>query len=84
MFLDEHEKSLNDGWFAVDMLGRWGLLDAPASRHGGGYNLSFADGHAQFWKLLDQRTLSWDSLPISNTPSNPDWEQLRQAASSLR
>ena len=84
VFLDEHEKSLNDGWFAVDMLGRWGLLDAPASRHGGGYNLSFADGHAKFWKLLDQRTLSWDSLPISNTPSNPDWEQLRQAASSLR
>ena len=84
VFLDEHERSINDGWFAVDMMGGRGLLDAPASRHGGGYNLSFADGHAEFWKISDLRTLTWESLPIPNAPGNPDWDRLRGAASSLR
>lgn len=81
--IDEHERSINDGWFAVDMVGNRGLLDAPATRHGDSFGLSFADGHAEVWKLLDPRTRSWSSLPISNNPLNPDWKHLRDAASSL-
>lgn len=33
VYIDEHERSINDGWFAVDMIGDRGLLDAPATRH---------------------------------------------------
>lgn len=84
VFIDEHEKSINDGWFAFDMLGNLGLLDAPAVRHGGKFNLSFADGHAERWKVIDSRTLKWDSLPIRNNPLNEDWVRLRAAATSLR
>jgi len=83
VFIDEHEKSINDGWFAVDMVGNRGMLDAPATRHAGSYALSFADGHVETWKLQDDRTRRWASLPISNNPENPDWRKLREATTTL-
>lgn len=84
VFIDEHERSINDGWFAVDMEGQRGLLDAPAVRHGGAYGLSFADGHVEVWPVRDGRTLRWTRLPIPNTPPNPDWERLAAATTSLK
>lgn len=82
VFIDEHEKSINDGWFALDMRGNRGFIDAPAVRHDGVFTLSFADGHVEAWKLKDERTLHWQNLPISNQPLNVDWQRLRDAASS--
>jgi prepilin-type N-terminal cleavage/methylation domain-containing protein/prepilin-type processing-associated H-X9-DG protein len=84
VFVDEHERSINDGWFAVDMVGARGLLDAPATRHAGAYALSFADGHVEVWPLRDPRSLHWTALPIPNRPPNPDWERLAAATTSLR
>jgi len=84
VFIDEHERSINDGWFAFDMKGTRGFLDAPANRHDNGYNLSFADGHAESWRLRDTRTIRWGSLPIPNNPTNPDWDKLRAVSTSLR
>lgn len=84
VFIDEHERSINDGWFAVDMVGNRGLLDAPATRHNNSYALSFADGHVEIWKLRDSRSRDWTKLPISNNPLNEDWQRLRDASSSLR
>ena len=82
VFIDEHEKSINDGWFAVDMKGYRGFVDAPADRHDGAYSLSFADGHAEVWKLKDSRSRNWPSLPISNNPPNPDYDRLRNSSTS--
>ena len=76
VFIDEHERSINDGWFAVDMKGNRGLLDAPATRHNNAYGLAFADGHGEIWKLTDPRSISWAALPISNNPLNLDWQRL--------
>ncbi len=84
VFLDEHERSINDGWFAVDMKGARGLLDAPATRHNSGYGITFVDGHSEIWKLQDERSRKWETLPISNRPRNPDWERLSAATTSLR
>jgi prepilin-type N-terminal cleavage/methylation domain-containing protein/prepilin-type processing-associated H-X9-DG protein len=84
VFIDEHEKSINDGWFAVDMVGNKGMLDAPATRHVNSYALSFADGHVETWKLRDGRTMRWSALPISNSPENPDWRKLRDATTTLQ
>jgi type II secretory pathway pseudopilin PulG len=84
VFIDEHERSINDGWFAVDMVGDKGLLDAPATRHGDSYALSFADGHTELWRLRDPRTRHWTTLPIRNDPVNPDWQRLRAATTSLK
>jgi len=84
VFIDEHERSINDGWFAVDMLGDRGLLDVPASRHGDSYALSFADGHVELWKIIDSRTRAFEERPVSNNPPNPDWQRLRAATTSLK
>jgi prepilin-type N-terminal cleavage/methylation domain-containing protein/prepilin-type processing-associated H-X9-DG protein len=84
VFIDEHERSINDGWFAVDMIGNLGLLDVPASRHGDSYALSFADGHVEIWKLIDSRTRAFKKRPVSNDPLNPDWQRLQAASTSLK
>jgi prepilin-type processing-associated H-X9-DG protein len=80
VFVDEHEKSINEGWFVIDMEGR-GLFDAPASRHDGTFTLSFADGHVEAWKLKSQSSKDWTYLPV---PPNSDSERLRLSASSLK
>jgi prepilin-type N-terminal cleavage/methylation domain-containing protein len=84
VFIDEHEKSINDGWFAIDMRGSRGFIDVPGSRHDGAFTLSCADGHAEVWKLKDPRSVQWLALPIPNNPVNLDWERLHSASSSLR
>ena len=84
VFIDEHERSLNDGWFAFDMLGNNAFLDAPATRHDNHFNLAFADSHVETWKLSDPRTIHWSALPLVNSPQNPDWTKLSAATSSLR
>jgi len=78
--IDEHEKSINEGWFAIDMTGSGGFLDVPASRHDGGFTLSFADGHVEGWKLKDPNSRNWIYLPV---PPNQDSERLRLTGSSL-
>jgi len=57
VFLDEHEDSIDNGACGIwplfpggattPNLGYWNV---PATRHGKGCNLTFADGHAEHWK----------------------------------
>jgi prepilin-type N-terminal cleavage/methylation domain-containing protein/prepilin-type processing-associated H-X9-DG protein len=54
--LDEHGDSINDGWFASDPDVEYQIVDFPASYHGGSAGFSFADGHAEVHKWLDNRT----------------------------
>jgi len=84
VFIDEHEKSINDGWFAFDMDGGRGFIDVPASRHDNHFVLAFADSHVESWKLSDARTINWPALPMSNNPRNLDWARLSPATSSLK
>ncbi len=59
VFIDEHEDSIDDGWFAVDMADRGAAIiigNYPASYHNGAGGLSFADGHAEIHRWLDPRT----------------------------
>lgn len=43
--------SLDDGVFALHV-GTWSWQNWPTIRHSKGCNLSFADGHVQYWKYL--------------------------------
>ena len=61
VFIDEREDSINDGWFAVDMVNSV-MVDFPASYHNHAAGVAFADGHAQVRKWVDPRT---------NPPLNP-------------
>ena len=55
VFLDEHEDSIDNGACGIygmtslttPTLGWWNV---PATRHGRGCTISFADGHAEHWK----------------------------------
>src|SRR5947208_5627496 len=48
-FIDEDDRAINDGtFFSPEVWAMWG--DLPAVRHALGSNLSFADGHTEYWR----------------------------------
>ena len=65
VFLDEHEDSINDGFYLVGGFDsrNWGWNDVPASRHNRGANFVFGDGHAERHKWQDKRTVQ----PVERT-----------------
>jgi prepilin-type processing-associated H-X9-DG protein len=91
VLIDEHEDSIDDGWFAVDMADRGGatiMANVPASYHNGAGGLSFADGHAEIHKWVDPRT----KLPITRTyiplnipsPNNKDILWIQERTTGLK
>ena len=66
-FINEHPDSINFGDLAVAMNDgvaptRIYIIDYPASNHNGAGTISFADGHAELHKWLDERT----TPPVTN------------------
>ncbi len=94
VFIEEHEGSINDGMFAVDMAGydpevpgSLVILDVPSDRHEGAGPLSFVDGHVEDWRWEDDRTRRSHRpgllLPLGQpSPGNRDVQRLQAAASS--
>lgn len=88
VFVDEHENSINDGYFVTLMDGyiprnptAYTIGNFPASYHHGGCGFSFADGHAEVRKWLDGRTKppvrsGGDFATGVGTPNNVDVEWL--------
>ena len=59
VFLDEHPDSINDGYFLNQWptgTNEWAWTDLPASYHGGGTSLSFADGHSEIHHWVYDQT----------------------------
>ena len=83
MLLDEHELSINDGWFYVAMANDRPFADLPATRHNRGYGISFCDGHCEIYKLRDGRT-NWPVPGNINSPVNADWVKLHDVTSALK
>jgi prepilin-type N-terminal cleavage/methylation domain-containing protein/prepilin-type processing-associated H-X9-DG protein len=57
-------------------------FDPPPVRHGQGTTFSFADGHSEYWKWRDQRTVDYGTLVVgtdSVQPGNPDLHRVQQA-----
>jgi prepilin-type N-terminal cleavage/methylation domain-containing protein/prepilin-type processing-associated H-X9-DG protein len=77
VFLEEHEATLDDGWFLVTMDDSRPFASAPAIRHGHSYDLAFADGHAESYKLTDPESLRMTSDLGQISPRNTDWLRLR-------
>ena len=63
VFLDEHENSIENARIVLTQPGdnRW--IDFPAARHDFGPALSFADGHAEVWKLVSSSTRRIAQMP---------------------
>jgi prepilin-type processing-associated H-X9-DG protein len=76
VFIDEHEMSIDDGIFGMQVPtppgpGQnwiWGAF--PGDRHNNGVNLSFADGHVEYHPWRAHRRII--SYPGGKTPISPD------------
>jgi prepilin-type N-terminal cleavage/methylation domain-containing protein len=69
VFIDEDENYINDGLFVVEPGARtW--YDLPSKRHNMGFGLSFADGHAEIFKLKDPTTVN--ATPRTGANGNTD------------
>jgi len=79
MMIDEHELSIDDGWFLVTMDNSQPFASFPATRHGGAYVWSFADGHAALCKLSNPGLIPSAKM---QSPNNPDWQRLKLATTA--
>jgi prepilin-type N-terminal cleavage/methylation domain-containing protein/prepilin-type processing-associated H-X9-DG protein len=77
---DEHELTITDPFWIVTMNNSKPFESFPATRHALGYNLSFADGHAERYNLLDPNTSSPSKQVSAN---NTDWVKLKQSTTML-
>lgn len=93
VIIEERPDSINDSWHAVrlgDMAGGKWLVEYPGSFHSGGAWLNFADGHVEFRRWIDPRTMptirAGELLPLQvpMTPPNPDIAWLQERTSELR
>ncbi len=74
LLVGEHELSINDGWFFVDMTPGTARVfaDMPELRHDRGCGLNFADGHSEVFHMKDGRT-QWPRPANISSPVNGDW-----------
>jgi len=71
---DEHEATLDDGWFQVTMDDSRMFASFPGARHQRSAGLNFADGHAAGFALRDPT-----SQPGGRQyPRNTDWLRLKE------
>jgi prepilin-type processing-associated H-X9-DG protein len=87
VLLDEHEDTINDGYFLVGptvaITVGWG--DLPASRHRRRANFAFADGHVQSHRWQDNRTIQaverYRKFGLIQ-PNNPDLKWVHDHATA--
>ena len=61
--------SIDDGYYAVNATtGPVEWQNSPASRHGNGGTLSFADGHVEKWKWRESKTRFLKGVNAAGTP----------------
>jgi prepilin-type processing-associated H-X9-DG protein len=65
------------GWtqYSIYSSDRWTWWDPPPIRHDKGTTFSFADGHTEYWKWKDRRTVEWGAKMMAFSPpqiDNPD------------
>jgi prepilin-type N-terminal cleavage/methylation domain-containing protein len=68
VFIDENDKTINDGWFVVPAAGdSW--TDCPGSYHNRACGLVFADAHAEIKKWRDHNVLFAPALFMAGDAS---------------
>ena len=84
VFLDEDDRSLNDGGFAVGMrTAEW--IDWPGSYHNKANGFSFADGHSEIHKWKDPRTIiKGNTAGRLAVPNSVDYLWIKERTSVLK
>ena len=85
VFLHENANTIDDGYWAIDVIPReWQNL--PTALHINGCNFSFADGHAEHWTWLVPHTLAicklTGSAAYNNNASGPTDVDFNRAAAA--
>jgi prepilin-type processing-associated H-X9-DG protein len=81
VFVDESPFTIDDGYFAIELtVNQW--RNGPATRHGKGGTVSFADGHAVFWKWLVASTATINRRDFPVPVPNADLQRFRDATGS--
>ena len=83
VFIDESEYVIDDGYFIVDAFSANTWQNYPSSRHNGGGDMSFADGHAEIHRWIGPSTRKFNNASgfVTISPSNAadkkdlDWVQ---------
>ncbi|MGA3283390.1 MAG: prepilin-type N-terminal cleavage/methylation domain-containing protein [Verrucomicrobiota bacterium] len=81
VFIDEHEDAIMDSQFGNPPVGSFadGLwLDLPANRHNQGANLSFADGHVEYWRWKVAKIFYYYDQSVL-PEEMPDYDRIRNA-----
>lgn len=84
LMADEHETTLDDGYFLVTMDDTNPLASFPAMRHQRGFTLNFVDGHAEQWKLRDPTSVVSAQGVSRVGDKNSDWLRLKQATTVMQ
>jgi prepilin-type processing-associated H-X9-DG protein len=73
VFLDEDENSIQNGSLGIRRPAQrtYDYWNLPGSRHSYGCTLSFADGHAEHWKWLDDDVAKSAAI-LKRTPPDPN------------
>ena len=68
VFVEEDMASIDDGCFGIDPdPSVTAINNKPAAYHGSGSTFGFADGHAEFIRWRNKKTVSdWDNAPASD------------------
>ena len=81
VFVDEDKDSIDDGFFAVraDVPNAGFWQNAPASRHGNSGQVSFADGHVESWRWVENTATEVSGLNTTTHAGDRDLEKFRLA-----
>ena len=83
VFLDEHEDFINDASFTVNPAPADTWSNIPADRHSHGCNLSFADGHVEYWNWKNRKNRAQGSKAESEADLS-DLRRLQSATLNLK
>jgi prepilin-type processing-associated H-X9-DG protein len=82
VFVDEHSDTEEDAEFGCPPIGgvfqEYVWWDMPADRHSRGANLSFADGHVEYWKWAFPKVFVYFGQPVVSQEM-PDYQRIRAA-----
>ena len=74
VIMDEHESTIDDGFFLVTMDDSRPFASFPGNRHNRAYTLNFADAHVGIEKMRD--TIRAYGQGVGST--NADWAHLKE------
>lgn len=83
VFIEEHEDSVWNGGFLVLPRERFSINagswnSTPADRHMRGCNMTFADGHLEYWKWLSPKKANLSNTLIGNPKDLKDLRRLQE------